>query len=172
MSKKILAILCICIVGILIIALIPKEVDEITNAVVNPNNGDIAFCYYDYSGTVDRIRILVFNRYGEELYSKTYLEAYTPSMVFDGNELCITLGRTYEKYSFDREGNETSNSISADDIKKNDFFGEWAYSFASGKMIYSLDNYKYCYEEPTIFRRRAKLTISNGETVVVIYQSS
>jgi len=43
--KKGIVVFCAAVVMLVIIALIPKGVDEITHAVVNPNNGDIAFGY-------------------------------------------------------------------------------------------------------------------------------
>ena len=72
MKKKAIFILVVCIIGLLIIALIPKEADEITNAVVNSNNGDVAFSYMEYSGKTNILVVALFNKDGETLYSKTF----------------------------------------------------------------------------------------------------
>ena len=169
MSKKTGVIICCCVIVIIIIALIPHNVNTVQNAVVNPDNGDIAFSYFDKFRGVDVIRITVFNKHGEELYSKSYLSTYTVGMIFDGDELCITVGRYDEKHSFDREGNETNNSIPAKEITKHNTFEGWKTSFK--KETYSFEEYRYVYKKPSIISRNAKLIIENQEGEKVIYES-
>jgi len=171
MNKKYIFIFCACILGLLIIILIPKNVDEINDAVVNHTNGDIAICYFDYSGAIDVMRITVFDKYGEKLYSKAYREPHPAHMVFDGTELCVVVGSSYKKHIFDREGNETYNNISTDDILHSSSFEKWDYSWIKNQFSYFFNDFEYCYEAPSIFRHEARLTIKNGENIKVIYKS-
>ena len=83
MKNKAVIILCVCAIGILIIALIPKNVDKITNAVVNTENGDVAFCYLDFSQNIAIIRVVSFDKDGKELFSKNFFS--------DGGSYCSML---------------------------------------------------------------------------------
>lgn len=169
MNKKAVFIICACIIGLVCILLIPKNVEEINNAAVNSENGDIALCYFDYSGSSVVMRVVVFDKNGEKLFSKGYFESICAEMLFDGEELCITVGKNNKKYSFDRNGEETDNDISIEEIKEGVAFNGWNYS--SGKYTCYFENYEYCYKQATIFSRNAIVTISNGERVVTIYES-
>ena len=72
MNKKTIIILCGCLIGLFIIAIIPKDIVDLSCAVVNPNNGDIAISYLDTSGGVSAIRVIAFNKRGRELFTEAY----------------------------------------------------------------------------------------------------
>ena len=167
--KKGIVIFCAAVVMLVIIALIPKGVDEITHAVVNPNNGDIAFCYHDHSHAAHPLRIVAYDKFGEELFSKSFYTSRGASMTYSGDELCVSIWADNEKYSYDRQGNGTESDISIAEIEKNSGFSEWEISF--GKKRYTLGEYIYCYDAPTVFKHRARLTISDGENTKTIYES-
>lgn len=167
--KKGIVIFCAAVVTLVIIALIPKGVDEITHAVVNPNNGDIAFCYHDHSHAAHPLRIVAYDKFGEELFSKSFYTSRGASMTYSGDELCVSIWADNEKHSYDRQGNGTESDISIAEIEKNSGFSEWKISF--GKKRYTLGEYVYYYDAPTVFKHRARLTISNGENTKTIYES-
>ena len=172
MTKRLKIIICLCVVSLIIIALIPKNVDEISNAVVNDNNGDIAFSYLDFSGRISMLRICLFSKDGEELFSKGIFSdgGSHARMLFYENNLCIYEGRTGKTYSFDRNGNVCDVNVSVEAIKSTGTFRGWKTSF--GRKTYSLNGYLYCYESPHIFKHRAYITIKNDEQVKTVYSSS
>lgn len=169
MKKKAIFILVVCIIGLLIIALIPKEADEITNAVVNSNNGDVAFSYMEYSGKTNILVVALFNKDGEKLYSKTFFSGTSyASLNFHEDKLHVYIGRTKETHCYDRTGASAEVALTTEEIKSSGTFGGWKHSF--GKRTYELNGYTYNYYSPTIFRDKAEVVISN-ETDVVIYKS-
>jgi hypothetical protein len=75
--KKYFILFLFCFVGIFIIlVLLPIETQSISNAVVNPNNGDIVFCYADYVNGVHVTRVVMYNKEGEELFLKTFMSEW------------------------------------------------------------------------------------------------
>ena len=172
LNKNIALLLCANMIGLIIIAIIPKNVDEITNAVVNPNNGDIAFSYCNYSERVDVLRVTVYSKEGERLFSKTFLlEGSYAALKFHEDILCVCEGRIENrKHCYDRNGAEVNANITIAEIRERHAFDDWKSSF--GKKTYSLDGYTYIYEAPTIFKHIARLTISDAITEKVIYEST
>lgn len=171
MNKKIVSLFVICVIGLIAIFLIPKDAERIQNAVVNPENGDIAICYFDYSGRADATRVSVYTKNGEKLYSKGYVGRTFLYMQFFGEELCVITSRDYEKSFFDRSGKETDNDTLVGNIENITAFEGWDYSWWSSEYTCYLNGYEYCYKQPTMFRRSATLTISNGTDVFTIYES-
>lgn len=172
MTKKIALILCATIIGLSIIVIIPKDIDEITNAVVNSNNGDIAFSYCDYSGRIGVLRVTSYNKEGEKLFSKTFtLEGSYVALKFHENVLCVCEGRMEKrKHFYDRSGAPVNADITVEEIRERYAFDDWKSSF--GKKTFSLNGYVYCYETPTIFKHRARLTINDGAEEKLIYEST
>ena len=174
MSKRVIIIICACIIGLSAIFLIPKGVDEITNAVINTENGDIAFCYYDFddASRYDALRIEVFDKNGEKLFSKSFLRyesSYADMLYYEGN-LYIYLGRTEEFFALDRNGNKISElNLLRSEVQNSDSFDGWQLSF--GKTSYTLGDIEYCYEEATIFKHQARLIIKTGSEEKTIYNS-
>ncbi len=170
-EEKTVIILCICALGILIIALIPKNVDKITNAAVNTENGDVAFCYLDFSQKIAMIRVVSFDKDGKELFSKNFFSnggAYC-SMIFYENVLCLYVSRTEKVYFLDRNGDFAKCNVELSDIKNSYAFDGWKNSF--GKMSFSNGDYTYIYESPSLFKHSAKLTITKGEDETTVYTS-
>ena len=170
MKKKTFVILCAVCLFISII-LLPRNAGEIRTAVVNKENGDIAFCYYEYTSGPSVIQITVCDKDGKSLYSKSFATGKSPDMIFVGENLCMVVhyGTKETKYFYDREGNETYVNISSEEIKAPASFEEWDYCLSN----FTLRNgdCEYRYEQPGFFRHRAKLTINNGDNVMVIYES-
>jgi hypothetical protein len=171
MKNKAVIILCVCAIGILIIALIPKNVDKITNAVVNTENGDVAFCYLDFSQNIAMIRVVSFDKDGKELFSKNFFSdggSYC-SMIFYENVLCLYISRTEKAYFLDRNGDSAKCNAEILDIKNSYAFEGWEKSF--GKWSFPNGEYTYIYESPTLFKHSAKLTITKGEDETTVYTS-
>jgi len=154
--------------------LFPTKPDRIEYAVVNPENGDIAFCYLDTTGE-DALKISVFDKWGNELYTKVFPSQKYPDMIFDGEDLCVVLFDSYQILSYDREGNatdNTENNTSLNEIKQNDSFSQWKYSFWKNTYTCKINGTTYIYEAPLFYRRKATLTLINGDTEAVIYESA
>ncbi|MBR2342745.1 MAG: hypothetical protein IKA64_00655 [Clostridia bacterium] len=169
--KKYVVLFCAIVIGLIIIALIPKNADRISNAVVNVENGDIAFCYTDYSGRASALRIVLFDKNGEKLFSKsTYAAEGYASLGFRDNILFVCCGKSQDiTYSFDRAGAEVTPNMTIEEVKKITAFQGWKSSF--GKKTYELNGYIYCYEAPTIFKDKSKFTITYGDKVKIIHKS-
>ena len=164
----------VCVLIILLITLLfPRGNYNICNAIVNAKNGDIAYACFDDSADFPKIKIFQFNKEGELLFS-----TYVPSpeggsnafLLFHEYQLCVIPGRTNIIYSFDREGNPTTNDIAEEEIKEKSSFDGWEKSLVNRK--YTLGEYVYCYEGPTLFRYRARLTIIHEGRKIVIYEDS
>ena len=169
--KKTITIVCACILVILFIILIPKNVERISNATVNSNNGDIAFCFLDESGRIEKISLVVMNKDGEKLFSKSIISNGCAhlDMLFVDDVLHVYEGRTNKIYSYGRTGNPVDSNVTKDQISSRISFEEWDYSF--GKATIVLNGYEYCYKSANIFRRKETLSISNGDTFLLIYES-
>ena len=171
-KKKIIFVLSIFILAVVVSNLIPREVTGINNAVVNKENGDIAFCYfinkpgYDYPFT----KVCLYSKSGEELFAKEFDKPYPAKMIFDGTDIFIAIGDPSKEYSFDRQGNPINKTSKLEEIKETNAFDGWKQSLKNRK--YTLGEYVYCYEGPTPFRRKARLTIRNGENIIEIYKDS
>jgi len=127
------------------------------------------FGYDDHSHASHPLRIVAYDKFGEELFSKSFYTSRGASMTYSGDELCVSIWADNEKHSYDRQGNGTESGISIAEIEKNSGFSEWEISF--GKKRYTLGEYVYCYDAPTVFKHRARLTISDGENTKTIYES-
>ena len=170
MKRKNKLILICVVIGLFVIMIMPTEVSDINCAVVNSENGDIAFSYFYDTNGIDSVVIDVYTRDGKQLFSKSYLHAPV-QMIYVGEDLCIVVGKgDYKKYCFDREGNEINNTVTMSEIQKRSSFDEWSFSFWSWSSEYSYDNYVYRYERPTVFKHRAVLTVRKGEETVILYQ--
>ena len=169
MNKKYILIACVCIVGLLIIALLPKEAEPILDATVNEQNGDIAIAYYENSSFGSVLCVVVFDREGRELFADSFWVSTGAEMAFKDNILCVTVGYKDELHGYDREGNEVGSLMSPEAIRKAEAgFERWSGFFT---QTYTLDEYTYCYKQPTIFRRNAQLTLTHGNDCVTIYES-
>ena len=171
-STNKIKLLIICVVCILVFfILFPTNANGIRTAVVNDQNGDIAFCYYDSKGVQDVIKVCLFTKDGEELYSKVFVTGMSPDMIFVDETLCMVVhyGTRETKYFYDREGNETYLNISSEEINNPTGFEGWDYCF--GNFTLYKEDYEYRYEQPFFFRKRARLTITKGDTMLVIYES-
>ena len=172
MNKKIVLILIGAILMLAIIAIIPKDVNAVLNAAVNPENGDIAFAVPDDDGRTTMLRITLCDKNGEVLFSKKFLTNLSSvGIKYYENHIYICVGRMDRKiYCFDRNGCSVDGKyLPEDEIYSEGVFAGWESSF--GKYSYSLGEYKYQYYAPTIFRHHAELTILNGENIKVVYQS-
>lgn len=175
MSEKKARILLIALtVGFFIMLVIPKNANRITNAAINPNNGDIAFCYYDYSSEIKAVRVEMYTKSGELLFSKVTGGggAYADLLFIDGN-LYVCSGRSNLRFCFDRMGNELGNDdVPFEDYKKAQSAGEFdGWKWTLTKWTFRYEDCVYVYKPPVIFRDKAQLTVTNGDgEVAVIYE--
>lgn len=170
-SKKATAIIIVCILGICLLYMLPTEVEDITNAAINEETGDIAFSYTDSSGRIEVIRLVVFNKEGEKLFSKSFLldGSYT-YLSFHENKLYVSVGRTDELHCFEMDGSDSAEPVlTLDDVKAVCKFSRWDHSF--GKYTYSYGDYLYCYNEPSVFNHYSSVTITRGEETKIIFES-
>ena len=170
MTKKIKFIFVCVILVSFIIVIIPKGT-KLSNAVININNGDIAYCYLDSESSIATLNICVFDKYGTKKFTKRIYSnggSYA-DMLFKNNDLYICVGRTNVIYAYDENGNSIKEiDISNDEMKNINPFDGWESSF--GKKVFVLDNHLYEYKEPTIFSRYSKLTISYDDKNIIIFE--
>ena len=171
-ERKIAIILCACVIGLLAIAIIPKNVVRISNAVVNEKNGDIAFCYM-YPTNYSVLNVELYTKDGEKVFSKAFYTDATEyaSLKFIDDGLLVRYRATNEKACLiDRDGNvlETNIPPYLIGLATKEFEG---WNVALGKKTYSQNGYDYIYESPTVFRHRAKLTVTNGKQTNTLYDS-
>jgi hypothetical protein len=171
MKKTVIILVCVGIIGLLAIVLVPKCV-EVENAVVNPNNGDIAFLYVCFSDKIDFIKLDLYNKEGEKQFSKTFslYEISYGGISFYNDVLCVKTVSTV--YFFDRSGESVNEKIDLAEIKNKTTFEKWSYSFLKSKYTIEFGDYKYSYQRPTIFKRQAVLKITKDTESVVIYKST
>lgn len=170
LERKVILLFCAGIIALLIIAIIPKNAVTISNAVVNENNGDIAFCYF-YPTKFGILNVDLYSKDGDKLFSQTFKAGGGyGALRFYNDKLYVSYGKTDKKTCvIDRSGNVSDTDIPSEIISTADTFKGW--SSVRGKKTYSLDGYTYIYEMPTVFHRRAELTISNTVTSKTVYNS-
>jgi len=170
-NKKVFVILIIITV-VAIFILIPIGVEEVTNAVVNQQNGDIAFCYSETSGTVDYLIVTCVSKEGNVLYSKRLFSeggSYAELMFFD-ETLSVFVHKTNSIFSYNRDGTKCEIEKDEKELLKNaSRFDNWKNGLFERSFEYG--EYKYIYKEPSTFYRKAKLIISTGQKEMTIYES-
>ena len=168
MTKKIRIIIPICLIGLIILALFPKGVSHISNAVVNENNGDVAICY-DISDSNSAQVVELFDKDGKKLFSKALITSKMCDLVFDGDILCIATNDLNSiVYAFERNGNKASTELTAEQICSMYSFDNWKYGLF--KATYYWDEYQYCYKKPHFFRHKSTFLIIKGDNSTVIFQ--
>lgn len=168
-AKKIIIALAIAVLFILLKLLLPDEVVDITDAVVNEENGDIAFSIYED----EILTVKLFDKDGKLIFSKE-LETWrgSPDMLFHKNNLYIDIGKSQsELVAFDKQGNSIKPEIPASHVRNIDQFNGWKHSGFRGVYEYELNGYTYKYEGTTIYRHKSKLSIIHNETQAVIYEN-
>lgn len=170
--KKAIIISIGCILLLLFIVLVPNEVAELKNAVVNSENGDIAFAYADYTGRTAMLRVTLCSKDGTVLFSKKIsTDLNNVGIAFVKSNVYVCVGRIEHKtYCFNRSGNAMDfEFLSKEFIHECDAFDGWDFSF--GKRTCAFGEYKYQYNTPTFFKHSAKLTVRNEENITTIYES-
>ena len=171
--NKYVLIFFVCLVGVIIIAIIPKKANVVGNAIVNESNGDIAFCFSDTSNAIPMLQINLFDKNGELLFKKNLYSngGNHADFIFDGDLLVVYVGRTEEVYCFDRTGADATSRVTIDELDEmTGTFVGWKKSFA--QRSYSLNGTVYLYEVPVIFNDKARLSIKNDNIEKTIYESS
>ena len=175
LNEKKIAVLVVfgilCILFSSLMAFVYDGVDDVSVIAVNESNGDVAFAYIDTSGRADVARVLVFSKDGEKLYSQGYANEKVSALVFDGEMLYVSLAYDID-HTYDREGNSKSRAITDEELQKlqEASYKGWKSSF--GKESYTLGEYEYCLEKPTLFKRVSRVTIIKDEKTTVIYESA
>ena len=152
------------------------RVNYVTNAVVNENNGDVAFCYYDSSGRVGVIKVELFNRSGERLFSKSlFTEGSYAALMFYNDSLCVNCGRLTTKfYAYNRDGEDSKAEIPGDIIEAVEKYSstEEQWKGFLGKYTYAKNGVEYVWEDYMFFIHRARIIIRDGDKEIVIYEST
>ena len=164
--KYILIAVC-CIIGLLVIFLVPDGSNNLTDAIVNESNGDIAITYYDYDS--HRLNIRLYDREGNLLFHHNYYtEGGTASyMLFLGDDVALYLCRIRVVYLFDRNGVEKQLTEEALTVKERDVHWEgWTSSI--GNKTYSCGDYVYLYETApyfkSLFSGESRISVKNKST--------
>lgn len=171
LKNKRLFWVCLFII-FLITLLFPRGNYDISNAIVNEENGDIAFsCFYESEDSY-KIKIFQFSKDGELLFTEELSSpGSNPSLLFRENQLYVMPARTQTIYSFDRNGNPAGNAVSVKELQETYSFDGWKQSLINKK--YTWGEYVYCYEGPTLFRYKASLTITYGDSEKIqLYKAS
>ena len=175
MRKRLTVIIVLCIaIAALIFFVFPAEVNGLTNAAVNEENGDVAFCYPDYSGKADVIRVELYNKDGERLFEKTVYPGAGAhvSLCFCKGNVYVYVGRYEAFYTWTREGVDCKSLATAEQIesaKSSSSFTGWKNSFASS--TYVCGENEYVYRKASLFGNKAQLLIKNADGERVIYES-
>ncbi len=172
-EKKIIIITLGCVLGLLLIMLIPKGIDPLENAVVNPINGDIAYTYFNYEYSV--ICLSVYDSGGNKLFSKNLDSGGGGTVAyfaFSGETLNVCSGRNRKMYAFNRDGsNASENIMSKDELTDIMEFTGWKKAF--NKKTFTSNGNTYVYEKAPfpkyIFNNYCKLYIekNDGERFVI-----
>ena len=169
MKKKIIIIIICCICGLILLSVMPYNVQTVSNALVNSENGDIAFVY-DMQKMSFTLGVLVLcDKDGNVLFQESFQDSGKVSirLAFCGENIYAYTGIGERLYGFDRNGKPLSQyEISASDIKNKMHFYGWSSGFIDA--TYVLGEYVYRYERPLFFKKTSRLVIEhNGETVVL-----
>ena len=170
-SKRMIAMVVVCILGVLLIYMLPTDVVHITNATVNDETGDIAFCYTDSSGGIEMLRIVVFNKAGEKLFSRSFVAngAHADMLFYEG-KLSAIVGRDNDYYCIEMDGSDSVDfTLPAEDVMNSGSFSGWHYCL--GKHTYLCGDYLYCYNEPSVFSHYSSITITYGNETKIIFES-
>lgn len=175
MRKNVIVIIVLCIVlTVLILFIIPGESNGLTNAAVNEENGDIVFCYSDYSGKADVIRVELYDKDGERLFEKTIYPgagAHVGLFFCEGNVFAY-VGRYEAFYAWTREGVDCKALVSVEQIesaKSPSSFVGWENSL--GSSTYHCDDNEYVYRKASLFRNTTRMSIINGYGEKIIFES-
>ena len=155
----------------LCLAIFPKKATPLMDATVNGDNGDIAFCYRDSSRLGNPICVEVYNRNGEEKFTKVIVggNGGNARMRFHEGKLYILTVRDDKLYCFDMDGApyESSNPL-FQDLDNSYAFDGWDRSFSARTTEY--DSTLYRYYPPILFRDSACFEVVNNDVAVVLYE--
>ena len=141
---KIKQVVILIILVIIAFLLVPMNTVRIEDALVNENNGDIAFTYvyddYDYVTW-----LYLYNSDGELLF-KQNIRAGGLFLEFVDDKICAYFGRgdIVEYHSFERNGKSEVKSVSASLLKREIAWHKWDYSY--GKRTFVSNGKTYVYE--------------------------
>ena len=169
MSNKYKFLIICAIIGLLLIAIIPKSADHIDEAAVNPLNGDIAIHYCTVKITHIAV-VELYSKDGERLFVKSFDSSRPVNILFDDEKLYVI---TWDKsvYCYDRDGNEVAAEKSYSEILDATLLSFDGWESRIGKRTYKWERYEYLYEAPIIFRDRARLTITHEGETFTVYES-
>lgn len=169
-EHKIIFAVCIGFIVSCLYFIMPFDAVDIIDAEVNPNNGDIAIAY-SLPTPSHVTKVVLFDKYGENLFEKSYATSEVTKLCFKEDTLAVYVGKiTFEMYFYDRNGMEAPPNMKEEELKKIYLFDGWSHAFFQNTYYYENAGFKYRYEDPTIFRRGAKLISIVEDEEIVIYQ--
>lgn len=155
MSKKILILILPLVIILALLASNFSSINEIEDAAVNMENGDVALAYYD--STLDGFWLESYDCDGILLF-RTFYDAGGGSIYLEYAEsvLHIYVGRTGMYYAVDRSGTHVK-AIS--DFNRNSSFGQlltkefWNDWERDGRNLrYACVGKEYCYEKSSAIK--------------------
>lgn len=175
--KKLFALAVVAIFVFLISSFLSifNEQTEIEDAIVNPDNGDVAFAYYEDGG----LRICAYDHGGKQLWNN-FLPSdggTTVYLAYDSENLTAYVSRTNTLYTFNRNGTvieETNNVPHNSEQISHIISGTWK-EWERDAYVYeyyheSLDT-KYVYYASSSLWEHKKYCLyiitSNGDEIVL-----
>ena len=156
----------------IIALLIPKNVKSFKNAMVNPQNGDIAIVYFDHNNG-GKIDLHLYDVNGTLLFIKSHESSggSHSKISFVGDDIHIYISRTNISYSYGRNG-ESVNALSQEkwnSVSSEEWIG-WSSKY--GSKTYEMGNYIYYYEQTpypkSLISSKCSMIIKNIETQKVV----
>ena len=156
MSKKILILILPLVIILALLASNFSSINEIEDAAVNAENGDVAFVYYD--STLDGYHLKCYDCNGTLLFQEVYyVSRGRVYLEYMDSLLHIYVGRTAMYYAVDRSGTHVKsisdfdrNSRFGQSLTK-DFWNDWEKD--GRKLCYACVEKEYCYEKSSAIKR-------------------
>ncbi|MBR7167821.1 MAG: hypothetical protein IKD33_03320, partial [Bacteroidales bacterium] len=146
-EKKIIVIVISCLLGLLLIFLTPKGTDPIKDAIINPENGDIAYAYYNSQYSV--VYLVVYDVEGNRLFSKTLKTdrgGGNVALLYNGDVINARAGIGGNYFAYNRDGSVNYEKRLGDDAYEGHTeFSGWKHSYR--KYTFTTDKATYVFRE-------------------------
>ncbi len=175
---KIKQVVILVILVIIVFLLVPMNTVRIEDALVNENNGDIAFTYI-YDGYEYVTWLYLYNSDGELLFKQNILtHGDVLFLEFVDDKLCAYFGSgdIVEYHRFERNGKSEVESLSVSLLKREIAWHKWDYSYGKRSFVSNGKTYVYeCVPYPkNLFKSSFELRIeeNDGNTITIFEKST
>ena len=177
--KKIVFFIAVAILTITMSLVLARlnSYEQIEDAIVNPDNGDIAYAYY--VSEESRLQVCVYDYEGNLLWKKRISSAGGTSMYFayiDGN-LNMYVSRTNKLYVFGRDGTIISQSETNDYVSeplsyiRSENWKGWEHRINEYEYLHESLGVRYVYSNsPSLLTGggcRLYIESSDGEEIII-----